>query len=371
MSAQRYQRVRFAAISTCQITNIPSQVAETDPQNLSSTSPNDIHRSTPSSPPPSFRSHDSSPRTSTHLQQSEVEAERLLEDAFGGPPSEDEDDDDNHHHRHPTTTSYDADVPSTTSQSEPLATSSHTRPATSDTRIHGGGSGTRDGVFANISATSARDEEVDEKPPVSPLLFIHQANTNTTFQTYEQSQQDPTPPYWETTILTPGGFNSDDVFVDGLLVGSLFSFVWNALISMSFQLIGFLLTYLLHTTHAAKHGSRAGLGITLIQYGFAMRGAPPMPSEPPGHDKIPSVPADPNEHNFDPDDVVPDASAGFSSGDTGGWLSYVLIIAGWLLLIKGTSDFVRARRQEQLVRASPERGLNVPVVAVDEGENAV
>jgi hypothetical protein len=30
---------------------------------------------------------------------------------------------------------------------------------------------------------------------------------------------------------------------------------------------GFLLTYVLHTTHAAKNGSRAGLGITLIQLG--------------------------------------------------------------------------------------------------------
>lgn len=32
-----------------------------------------------------------------------------------------------------------------------------------------------------------------------------------------------------------------------------------------------MLTYLLHTTHAAKYGSRAGLGITLIQYGFVSR----------------------------------------------------------------------------------------------------
>jgi hypothetical protein len=31
-----------------------------------------------------------------------------------------------------------------------------------------------------------------------------------------------------------------------------------------------LLTYLLHTTHAARLGSRAGLGITLIQYGFTL-----------------------------------------------------------------------------------------------------
>lgn len=60
--------------------------------------------------------------------------------------------------------------------------------------------------------------------------------------------------------------------IDSLPTGSLFSFLWNMLVSISFQFVGFLLTYLLHTTHAAKLGSRAGLGITLIQYGFAMRG---------------------------------------------------------------------------------------------------
>lgn len=48
--------------------------------------------------------------------------------------------------------------------------------------------------------------------------------------------------------------------------------MWNMLVSVSFQFVGFLLTYLLHTTHAARLGSRAGLGVTLIQYGFALRG---------------------------------------------------------------------------------------------------
>lgn len=33
-----------------------------------------------------------------------------------------------------------------------------------------------------------------------------------------------------------------------------------------------MLAYLLHTTHAAKYGSRAGLGLTLIQYGLYSRG---------------------------------------------------------------------------------------------------
>lgn len=59
--------------------------------------------------------------------------------------------------------------------------------------------------------------------------------------------------------------------VDGLPTGSFFSFLWNFLVSMSFQFVGFLLTFLLHSTHAAKLGSRAGLGITLIHYGFYLR----------------------------------------------------------------------------------------------------
>lgn len=90
---------------------------------------------------------------------------------------------------------------------------------------------------------------------------------------YAQAQADAVPPYWETTIHAPSASNTPgDVIIDSLPTGSLFSFLWNMLVSISFQFVGFLLTYLLHTTHAAKLGSRAGLGITLIQYGFAMRG---------------------------------------------------------------------------------------------------
>lgn len=90
---------------------------------------------------------------------------------------------------------------------------------------------------------------------------------------YAAAQADAVPPYWETTIHAP--FASDaigEMIVDSLPTGSLFSFCWNMLVSISFQFVGFLLTYLLHTSHAARLGSRAGLGITLIQYGFALRG---------------------------------------------------------------------------------------------------
>lgn len=191
-------------------------------------------------------------------------------------------------------------------------------------------------------------------------------------QSYEQAAADATPPYWETTIHAPG-MSSDEVYVDGLPVGSVFSFIWNGMISMSFQLVGFLLTYLLHTTHAAKNGSRAGLGLTLVQYGFYMRGSDPHDdSGNPGQFSN-SSPPDPNSHDFDPNAVDGSAAGGQGGSGTGAgglgglsstdWISYLLMIIGWFILIRAVSDFLRARRHEQLVRQSPARGLPVPIVA--------
>ena len=149
---------------------------------------------------------------------------------------------------------------------------------------------------------------------------------------------------------------------------------------MSFQLVGFLLTYLLHTTHAAKNGSRAGLGLTLVQYGFYMKssGSGTRVSDGPADpSQYSGAPTDPNAHDFNPDAVAADPTgASGSSGSSSGlasvasneWVSYILMIVGWFILIRAVSDFLRARRHEQLVLQSPNRGLPVPVVA--EGETA-
>ncbi len=181
------------------------------------------------------------------------------------------------------------------------------------------------------------------------------------------------------------------MYLEGLPVGSLFSFVWNGMISMSFQLVGFLLTYLLHTTHAAKHGSRAGLGITLVQYGFYMRSnlhksASSHPSN--GNDQALAPPQDPNSHDFDPSKISDSAAAAAnaamsqasqaassstsrSSGLSSEWFAYALMIVGWFILIRAVSDFFKARRHEQLVLQSPDRGLNVPIVADTEAPETV
>jgi hypothetical protein len=141
---------------------------------------------------------------------------------------------------------------------------------------------------------------------------------------------------------------------------------------MSFQVVGFLLTYLLHTTHAAKNGSLAGLGITLVQFGFSMKGAgsggSATPSAPSGD--FSGSPTDPNSHDFAPEDPAVPSDGGSGQVDGGisttDWFAYVLMIVGWFILIRSISDFLRARRHEQLVLQSPDRGLPVAVVA--EGE---
>ena len=162
------------------------------------------------------------------------------------------------------------------------------------------------------------------------------------------------------------------------------------MISMSFQLVGFLLTYLLHTTHAAKNGSRAGLGITLVQYGFYMRSsatrdANPLPEDP---QQVYPV-ADPNSPDFDPSKLADSATAvaamaqaqakaaaeaGSSGSSSSGlaslagseWFAYLLMIVGWFILIRAVTDYFKARRHEQLVLQSPDRGAS----GIAEGERA-
>lgn len=202
------------------------------------------------------------------------------------------------------------------------------------------------------------------------FAFILRIVTNilTLFQTYEQAAADATPPYWETTILAPG-MSSDEVYVDGLPVGSIFSFIWNAMISTSFQLVGFLLTYLLHTTHAAKNGSRAGLGLTLVQYGFYMKGSSDNSGQNDNTDYV-GPPPDPNAHDFNPGKVNGGGTGGSAAPaiSTTEWIAFILMIVGWFILIRAFSDYLRARRHEQLVLQSPDRGLGVAVIA--EGETA-
>lgn len=175
-----------------------------------------------------------------------------------------------------------------------------------------------DGVFSNLSAKPDTEaDKEDENPPP-----------------YEAAAADAAPPYWETTIIAPG-LSGDEILVEGLPVGNFFSFVWNMLVSMSFQFVGFLLTYLLHTSHAAKNGSRAGLGITLVQYGFYLRGRALQ------------------DDGYYYDEDINDKEVLARSA----WLSYILMFLGWFIVIRSVSDFIRVKRMETIMRTTPEENV--------------
>ena len=176
--------------------------------------------------------------------------------------------------------------------------------------------------------------------PGDEILLVPEEVQKEVPPSYAQAQADAVPPYWETTIHAPSASNTPgDVIIDSLPTGSLFSFLWNMLVSISFQFVGFLLTYLLHTTHAAKLGSRAGLGITLIQYGFAMRGREDFsgaeadvwawkPEEP---RPTFATAAEAEAYYNNPNNTAPAANveAAYIAGEaTSEWLSFLLMTVG-------------------------------------------
>ncbi|KAK2737243.1 hypothetical protein FQN57_000410 [Myotisia sp. PD_48] len=313
----------------------------------------------PSSPPPSFHSRTPSPISAPILSEDPLhsEADRALEDTFGGADQDSDDEDVDDRQRlmrgSPNTSNTPQSPSSPTHSGVPTPLPGANASASTPSRIIRG----NDGVFANMAAKPEAGEKLEDLPP-----------------TYEQAAADATPPYWETTIVAPG-MSSDEVYVDGLPVGSFFSFVWNGMISTSFQLVGFLLTYLLHTTHAAKNGSRAGLGLTLVQYGFYMKGSSDFKSpEPDDPNAGYGSPSNPNNHDFKPGSVDTGDTApasGLSGISTNEWISYILMVVGWFILIRAISDYLRARRHEQLVLQSPDRGLPIPIIAENERTETV
>ncbi|TDL29427.1 hypothetical protein BD410DRAFT_709717 [Rickenella mellea] len=241
------------------------------------------------------------------------------------------------------------------------------------------GGGTRnDGVFANVTAkpTLPRQLFSEDDPHVSPEDAQKDAPPS-----YSSAQADAVPPYWETTVHAPSSPGAaGEMVVDGLPTGVVFSFLWNLLISISFQFVGFLLTYLMHTTHAAKFGSRAGLGVTLIQYGFTLRAekngdnsedgslwgaSDPAPSPVPS---FPTAAAAEAWHNNSPNATttgVPLEFGLYMSDVTSEWLAFLLMTIGWFLVLTSALGFWRVKRWERSIQLSNERSTVVPGPSVD------
>ncbi|PWN53373.1 hypothetical protein IE53DRAFT_176951 [Violaceomyces palustris] len=268
-------------------------------------------------------------------------------------------------------------------------------------RVVGGGVG-QDGVFANLNAKPERRRRTGAADGDPDRGDDDDLAEEALPPTYEVAAADATPPYWETTILgtpglhpliggmgwTPGSAHVgalEDLIVEGLPVGNFFGFAWNLLVSMTFQFVGFLLTYLLHTTHAAKCGSRAGLGITMIQYGFYLRTRASQIAEGKLDEDDGGMASGASNWFGEPIDFGPtqtlDSSQGGARRRSDGsladafaaqgdapvdnanlqqsmsasteWLSYVLMVVGWFLLLSSLLSYWRIHRWGQsLVNAA-------------------
>ncbi|EKM58235.1 uncharacterized protein PHACADRAFT_252409 [Phanerochaete carnosa HHB-10118-sp] len=218
-----------------------------------------------------------------------------------------------------------------------------------------GGGMDNDGVFANVMAKPSRAVQVRNDD--GSIYMVPEEAQNQAPPSYNEAQADAVPPYWETTITSSLDPNAD-MIVDDLPTGAWYLFFANAFISYFFQFIGFLFTYLLHTTHAAKYGSRVGLGLTLIQFGFQSRrrAAEELATE------VTPAPAWANVT------VASDAHASFSSVayqngtvvevpldadiTSRDWVAFLLMTLGWFLLLSSFAGYFRVKRWERSIRSS-------------------
>lgn len=203
---------------------------------------------------------------------------------------------------------------------------------------------------------------------------------------YAAAQADAAPPYHTSLILLPpsapydtnalsGPPTQGSVIVDSLPTGTLFAFLWNTLVSTTFQFVGFVLTWVMHTTHAAKFGSRAGLGVTLIQWGFALRArlddamnAGSTWEDGTGltfgstkeaedyYDTIP-LPGNNTAPAITTQSIPGQGGSQWSRSLLTGpvateWLSFFLMTIGWFLLLTSSLGFWRVKRWERSILAS-------------------
>ncbi|KII85239.1 hypothetical protein PLICRDRAFT_178976 [Plicaturopsis crispa FD-325 SS-3] len=229
------------------------------------------------------------------------------------------------------------------------------RVPTGPRRARGGGM-ENDGVFANVMAKPGRTRAV--RNDNGDVHLVPEDNSNEAPPSYNEAQADSVPPYWETTVHAPSGLDPDaDMMIDDLPSGSFFVFAANLFTSFFFQFVGFLLTYLLHTSHAAKYGSRAGLGLTLIQFGYFNSrttggGDVPLDGEDGGFVWPPAASTDASSSalmSTSPPADPQDMTLGAASRE---WLSFLLMTLGWFLLLSSSVGFWRIKRWEKSIRAS-------------------
>ncbi|KAI9246831.1 hypothetical protein EDC94DRAFT_529325, partial [Helicostylum pulchrum] len=131
----------------------------------------------------------------------------------------------------------------------------------------------------------------------------------------------------------------DIILVEGIPVGSIFSFFWNLLgIIRKFSIFGFMLTYLLRTSHASKNGSRTGLDVSLVQMGFYIRSRGTLEDD---------------GYFYSGQETDSKASTKKEDGKDAYIIDYLLMMLGWFIIICALADYFRAKQMEKIICSEP------------------
>lgn len=132
------------------------------------------------------------------------------------------------------------------------------------------------------------------------------------------------------------------------------------IVSMSFQFVGFFLTYLLHTSHATKNGSKAGLGFTFMSMGYQMLQGKSLTEDGTSQDE-PSLDADTGYMGNIP--PASEIDLPLQSTSEYYWLSWFMVILGAAIVAQSLFEFARAKRTQIVVNASSSEALEESVSA--------
>lgn len=140
----------------------------------------------------------------------------------------------------------------------------------------------------------------------------------------------------------------------------LFCVLVPAIVSMSFQFVGFFLTYLLHTSHATKNGSKAGLGFTFMSMGYQMLQGKSLTDDGSARDE-PSIDTDTGYMGYIP--PASEMDLPLQSTSEYYWLSWFMVILGAAIVAQSLFEFARAKRTQTVVNASSSEALEESVSA--------
>ena len=122
-------------------------------------------------------------------------------------------------------------------------------------------------------------------------------------------------------------------------MGSVGQFLVTVFISALFDFIGYFMTSILATSHAAKQGSRAGLGLTFIRIGLLLKFRKDSMGRRGGHhggsyQTGPGLP---------PQEVLDQQAE---------WISILFIAMGAFIMAKANGDFIRSLYLRRLLLSS-------------------